>query len=303
MIKYAGAPQLGDYVIINDSGSYGNYVRLVTSVIANIDQSITYHLDNGEADWRIKELTRVKPYWNVGELVRYKGRVHQILIIEVKDYKFVYSLEDINQWISEDELEEVNHIRYSLRSDDWISVNKYCTDEQFRGMKGRINIISHLGADCFLRGIDPQSYDIPWEAIDVIEEKVEPYNAKLICVKSKGEWKEGELAEVIDGVLYYQCNGMRCKYPGRFYTIEDVNSSLNTIRFAEIKETIGDKAGWNGKFYVIDATAGSPVKVGNMYIVKEGILNVGGYSFTQRFTSFKEIQERFDYATLIEVKE
>ena len=297
MIKYAGAPQLGDYVIINDDDN--NYVRLVTSVIENINQPTTYHLGNGAADWPIEELTRVKPYWNVGELVRYKGRVHQILTIEVKNYKFVYSLEDIGQWIAEDELEEVNS-RYLFHPDDWISINKYCTNEQFRGMKGRINAISHLGANCFLSGIGLQSYDILWEAIDIIE----PYNAELICVKGEGAWKEGELAKVIDNHFYFiDRTGSMCCDEEKVYNLNDVNNLFNTVRFAEIKETIGDKAGWNGKFYVVDTTADSALKVGNVYVVKDGILNSGAYSFMHIFTSFEEIQKRFSYLTLIEVKE
>ncbi len=302
MIRYAGALQLGDYVAINDDNN--NYVRLVTSIIANIGQPITYHLDNGVANWGIDELTRVKPEWNIGELVRYKGRVHQIFIIEVKNYKFVYSLDNIGQWIAEDELEHVDDIRHSLCSDDWISVNKYCIYEQFRGMKGRINVISHLGVNCSFCGIGPQSYDIAWEAIDVEEKKVEPYNAELICVHASEEWGVGEVVEIENGTLYYRSNGMIHRYPyNKFNNIEDVNKSFTAARFAEIKETIGDKEGWSGKFYVVEATADGPLKVGNVYIVKKGILNIGGYTDAWIFTSFEDIQKRFPYLTLIEVKE
>ena len=302
MIKYAGAPQLGDYVMVLDDI---NNVYQVDKIEMAVDEPIWCYLSGSTGRWNSECLTRVQPEWNVGELVRYNGRVHQILIIEVKNYKFVYSLDNISKWIAEKDLEYVDNIRHLLRPNNWFSINKYCVDERFRGMKGRINVIGYLGADCSLRGIGPESYYIPWEAIDVEEKKVEPYNAELICVYGGGDWKAGELAKVINNHMVY-VSGSNCMnnvFTQEVHNLNDVNKLSTIACFEEIKETIGDKRGWNGKFYVVDSDVEMPLKVGNVYVVKEGILNVGAYSFTQIFTSFEEIQKRFDYATLIEVKE
>lgn len=302
MIKYAGVPQLGDYVMILDDISK---VYRVDKIEMAIDEPIWCYLSGGSRKWSSDELTRVKPTWNIGELVRYKGRVYKVQNVTVRNYRFVYTLDD-KDWVAEKDLEAANNIRHMFRPDDWISVNKYCTEEQFRGMKGRINVISRLGVSCFLRGMGPQAYDIPWEAIDVEEKKVELYNAELICVESNdGAWEVGDLAIVRDNEMYfmYKDTGKKLLVAENVDCLDAVNKFFPRVTFAEIKETIGDKACWNGKFYVVDATAGTSLKAGNVYVVREGILNVGGYSFTQRFTSFEEIQERFDYATLIEVKE
>lgn len=302
MIKYAGAPQLGDYVMVLDDISK---VYQVDKIEMAIDEPIWCYLSGSTGRWSSEHLTRVKPNWNVGELVRYKGKVYKVQNVTVKNYKFVYTLDD-KDWVAEKDLEYVDNIRHMFRPNDWISINRYCTDERFRGMKGRINVISRLGVNCSLRGMGPQAYDIPWEAIDVEEAKIEPYNAELICIKSNdGAWEVGDLAIVRNNEMYfvYKDTGKKLLVAEDVYCLDDVNKFFPRVTFAEIKETIGDKACWNGKFYVVDATAGSPVKVGNMYVVKEGILNVGGYFFTQIFTSFEEIQKRFDYATLIEVKE
>ena len=302
MIKYAGAPQLGDYVVINDRPES---VRMVTTIVMNVNTSVKYSLDDMIISFEQDDLTRVKPTWNIGELVRYKGRVHQILIIEVKNYKFVYSLDNIGQWIAEDELEYVNDVKKSVSHGSRIKVNKYCLHDNLRGREGKIDIIELLGADCLLDSYPGLCY-LRWEAIDIVEEKVKPYNAELICIESNDcAWEVGDLAIVKDNEMYFveKDTGKKLCVAINVNCLDAVNKFFPRVTFAEIKETIGDKAGWNGKFYVVDATAGTSLKVGNVYVVREGILNVGGYSFTQRFTSFKEIQEKFDYVDLIEVKE
>lgn len=301
MIRYAGTPQLGDYVIVNDKPED---IRVVTTIVMNVDTAIKYSLDDMIIGFEQEDLTRVKPDWNVGELVRYKGKVYKVQNVTVRNYKFVYTLDD-KDWVAEKDLEHVNDIRHSFRSDDWINVNKYCIYEQFRGMKGKINVISHLGANCFLRGIGPQSYDIPWEAIDVVEEKVKPYNAELICIKSNDcAWEVGDLAIVKDNEMYFIENiGKKLIVAENVGCLDAVNKFFPRVTFAEIKETIGDKEGWSGKFYVVDTTADSPLKVGNVYIVKKGVLNIDGRLYLQIFTSFKEIQKQFPYMTLIKVKE
>jgi hypothetical protein len=301
MIKYAGVPQLGDYVIINDDDN--DYVRLVTSVIENINQPITYHLGYGAADWPIEELTRVKSNWIVGELVRYNGKVYKVKDIKLNTGKFVYTID--NQVVPEDKLEYPNDISQRFKYGMKVKVNDFVEEDmwRWRGVLGTIDFftcaIIHFIPDC---GYNACSMN--WEAIDIVEEKVEPYNAELICVKGEGAWKEGELAKVIDNHFYFiDRTGSMCCDEEKVYNLNDVNDLFSTVRFAEIKETIGDKPGWNGKFYVVDTTANGALEVGNVYTVKDGILNDGGYNYVHIFTSFEEIQKRFSYLTLIEVKE